>query len=118
MHQMWVLSLGWEDPLEEEPTPVFLSGESHGQRSLEGYSLWGCKRVRHDLATSQQQKKERWLNIQWCSGKEERKELQRGVQCSGRCIDLETAKVTYPFSVTSKLGGLERLLFKVTIGLN
>ena len=24
-----------------QPTPVFLPGESHGQRSLEGYSLWG-----------------------------------------------------------------------------
>ena len=35
-----------EDPLEEEPTPVFLPGESHGQRSLAGYSLWG-HRVRH-----------------------------------------------------------------------
>ena len=30
------------------PTPVFLSGESHGQRSLVGYSLRGCKRVGHD----------------------------------------------------------------------
>ena len=30
-----------------EPTPVFLPGESHGQRSLVGYSLWG-RRVRHD----------------------------------------------------------------------
>ena len=37
-----VPSLGWEDPLEEG-TPVFLPGESHGQRSLEGYSAWGCK---------------------------------------------------------------------------
>ena len=27
------------------PTPVFLSGESHGQRSLVGYSPHGCKRV-------------------------------------------------------------------------
>jgi len=26
-----------------QSTPVFLSGESHGQRSLVGYSLWGCK---------------------------------------------------------------------------
>ena len=34
--------------------PVFLPGESHGQRSLEGYSPWG-HRVRHDLATKQQQ---------------------------------------------------------------
>ena len=25
------------------PTPVFLSGESHGQRRLEGYNLQGCK---------------------------------------------------------------------------
>ena len=26
---------------EWQPTPVFLPGESHGQRSLEGYSSWG-----------------------------------------------------------------------------
>ena len=25
------------------PTPVFLPGKSHGQRSLVGYSSWGCK---------------------------------------------------------------------------
>ena len=25
------------------PIPVFLSGELHGQRSLAGYSPWGCK---------------------------------------------------------------------------
>ena len=24
-------------------TPVFLPGKFHGQRSLAGYSLWGCK---------------------------------------------------------------------------
>ena len=24
-------------------TPVFLAGEFHGQRSLAGYSPWGCK---------------------------------------------------------------------------
>ena len=35
-------SLGREDPLEEgtQPTPVFLAGESHGQRSLAGYNPW------------------------------------------------------------------------------
>ena len=32
-------------------TPVFLSGELHGQRSLVGYSPWG-HRVRHDWATN------------------------------------------------------------------
>ena len=42
-------SLGWEDLLEKgdltprSHTPVFLSGESHGQRSLGGYSPWGHK---------------------------------------------------------------------------
>ena len=45
---MWesrVQSLDREDPLERkwQPTPVFLSGESHGQRSLVGYSPWGRK---------------------------------------------------------------------------
>ena len=40
-----VRSLAWEDPLEEgmQPTPIFLPGESHGQRSLVGYSPWGRK---------------------------------------------------------------------------
>ena len=42
---MWVQSLGWEDPQRREwqPTPVFLPGESHGQRSLAGYSPGDCK---------------------------------------------------------------------------
>ena len=31
-----------------QPTPVFLPGESHGQRSLAGYSPWGRKGVRHE----------------------------------------------------------------------
>ena len=33
--------------LSETATPIFLPVESHGQRSLAGYSPWGC-RVRHD----------------------------------------------------------------------
>ena len=27
-----------------QPIPVFLPGKSHGQRSLAGFSLWGCKK--------------------------------------------------------------------------
>ena len=34
-----------------QPTPVFFLGKPHGQRSLVGYSLWGSRRVGHDLAT-------------------------------------------------------------------
>ena len=30
-------------PEEGKLTPVFLPGESHEQRSLAGYSPWGCK---------------------------------------------------------------------------
>ena len=40
---------------EWQPTPVFLPGESRGQRNLSGYRSWGLKRVRHDLATKQEQ---------------------------------------------------------------
>ena len=46
MQETWVQFLGWEDPLEKEmatPPPVFLPGESHGQRSLVGYNPWGRK---------------------------------------------------------------------------
>ena len=28
-----------------QPTPVFLPGKSHGQRSLVGYRLWGRKEL-------------------------------------------------------------------------
>ena len=28
-----------------QPTPVFLPGKFHGQRSLVGYSQWGCKEL-------------------------------------------------------------------------
>ena len=38
MKCQWIL--GGEDPLEKawQPTPVFLPGEFHGQKSLAGYS--------------------------------------------------------------------------------
>ena len=40
MQEMLVTFLGWEDTLKKEwePTPVFLPGKSHGQRSLVSYS--------------------------------------------------------------------------------
>ena len=38
-----------------QPTPVFLPGKSHGQRSLAGYSPWGCKRAGHNWASEQQE---------------------------------------------------------------
>ena len=37
----WVGKIPWGR--KWQPTPVFLSGEFHGQRSLVSYSPWGCK---------------------------------------------------------------------------
>ena len=35
----WVGKIPWRRAWQ--PTPVFLSGKSHGQRSLAGYNPWG-----------------------------------------------------------------------------
>ena len=45
MQETPVQSLGWKFPWRRkwQPTPVFLPGKSYGQRSLVGYSPWGCK---------------------------------------------------------------------------
>ena len=43
--EMPLRSLGLEDPMEKgmAPTPVFLPGKFHGQRSLAGYKTQGCR---------------------------------------------------------------------------
>ena len=43
----WVGKIPWRRA--RQPTPVFLPGESHGWRSLAGYSPWSCK-VEHNWA--------------------------------------------------------------------
>ena len=52
--ETWVQSLRGEDPWKREwlPTPVFLPGEFHGQRSLVRCSRWGRQRVRYDWVTN------------------------------------------------------------------
>ena len=57
MQETRVQSLDQEDHQEKgmEITPVFLPRESHGQRSLAGYSWWGCKELdTTELLTHQQ----------------------------------------------------------------
>ena len=49
----WVGKIPWRRAWQ--PTPVSLPGKPHGQGSLVGYNPWGCRRVRHNLATKQQQ---------------------------------------------------------------
>ena len=45
MREIWVQSLGREDPLEKEMAThsSILAWRICGQRRLEGYSPWGCK---------------------------------------------------------------------------
>ena len=47
MQETWVRFLGQEDPLEKEIVTDFsiLAWRIHGQRSLVGYSPWGCKEL-------------------------------------------------------------------------
>ena len=45
-HKTWVRKITGRRELQ--PTPVFLPGKSHGQRSLVGYNPGGRKRVGHD----------------------------------------------------------------------
>ena len=51
----WVRKIPWRG--KQQPTPVFLPGESHGQRSLVDYGPWGHERVgyRYNLVIKQQQ---------------------------------------------------------------
>ena len=43
--ELWVRKIPWRRAWQ--PAPVFLLGKCHEQRSLAGYSPWGC-RVGHD----------------------------------------------------------------------
>ena len=92
----WVGKIPWRR--KWQPTPVFLPGESHGQRSLVGYSPWGRKRVGHDLAT--QQKKTFLGYITWPSFEMTFLQVSAGLPSSR--LDL-----TVPES--SAEGGLPRL---------
>ena len=57
----WVRKIPWRR--KWQPTSIFLSGKSQGQRSLAGYSPWGGRRVGHDQATKQQLYNCEWLNL-------------------------------------------------------
>ena len=71
-----------------QPTPVFLPGESHGRRSLVGYSPWGRKVGRN------------WATKHTCSGErgiENRlTDMGRGEE-RVRCMERVTWKLTLPY---------------------
>ena len=47
----WVRKMPWRRAWL--PSPVFLPGDSHGQRSLAGYSPWGCNKHNKELDTTE-----------------------------------------------------------------
>ena len=51
----WIEKIPWRRAWQ--PIPVFLPRESHGQRSLVGYSPWGCK---ESEATEMTEQAHRW----------------------------------------------------------
>ena len=57
MQEMWVQSLDWEDPLEKEMVThsSVLAWKIPWTGQPGDCSPWSHKRVRHDLATKQQQ---------------------------------------------------------------
>ena len=67
IQKTWVRSRSWEDPVEEEMAThsSILAWYIPWTESLESYSPWGHKGVRHNLATKQQ-----WQNIHMKSSSE------------------------------------------------
>ena len=66
---MWVRSLGWEDPLEEkwQPTPVFLPGKFHEQRSPMDYTHTPCGQSRTRLSTANMRDMTHMIITEWKS---------------------------------------------------
>ena len=57
----WVQKIPWRRAWQ--PSPVFLPGESHGQRSLEGYPAWGLNEwdTEATVGLTQQRQIKGWL---------------------------------------------------------
>ena len=54
---------GFDPWVGKIPTPTYLSGKSHGQRSLMGYSPWGFEKVGHNLMTKTTTKHKDLVNV-------------------------------------------------------
>ena len=58
----WVGKIPWRS--KWQPTPLFLPGKSHGQRSLAGYTPWGHK----ELDTAEQLSMHKYTCVGPCKG--------------------------------------------------
>ena len=81
----WVRKSPWR--MKWQPTLIFLSEKSHGRKSLAGYSPWGRKRVKHDLATKWNNKSQ--VTFVMCSDQRIHWKCQsesRGLWFKGTCL--------------------------------
>ena len=73
VQEVWVRLLIGKIPWRKawQPTSVFLPGESHGQRSLVGYSPWGHKEsdVTEQLSTAQHMQSTSCETLGWMKHK-------------------------------------------------
>ena len=61
MRETWIQSLGWEDwRRAQQPTPVFVPGESPWTEKPGGLQSMGLQRVRHDWATKHSTAPQKW----------------------------------------------------------
>ena len=59
----WVGKIPWRSAWK--PTPVFLPGAVHGQRSLEGSSPWCCKEWDATEATFHSRMQGKLVHLKW-----------------------------------------------------
>ena len=108
MLETQIQSLGWEDPWRGKwcCTPVLLSGESHGQRSLVGYIPWGHK----ESDMTDHLSIEIWISVQFSHSVVSNSLWPRGLQharlsyhqlCSNSCPSSCWCHPTFSYSVVA-----------------
>ena len=78
----WVGKIPWRK--KWQPTPVFLPGESHGQRNLVGYSPWGRKEL--DMTWMTESTLSQW-NFRWSGQRRLSVEVLCNVRIYGKYYD-------------------------------
>ena len=110
MQETRLHSLGQEDTLEKGMATHsrFLPGESHGQRSPVGCTLWSCK----ELDTTEQLKHTHNVTCTtwWLSGKESACQCRRQVQSLGQEDPLEKEMAIYSSILAGEILWTEELV--------
>ena len=98
--EIWVRSWVGEIPWKRkwQPTPVFLPGKCHGQRSLASYSPWG-HRVKHNLVSEHSQMDLEIIILSEASRKE--KEKYHNIACMWN-LKYDTNELTYKTETDSQ----------------